>query len=115
MKTLSDLWDLKAGERVLDRLRSVRNDAETFLENLPDHGRALLGFLIFSPISLEKIVRDPHLLEWLSHSDVANRRPTPRWRAHDDLSLRQLRSWKSQEMLRIAFRELTGLADFVET
>ena len=84
----------------------------------PDRARAILNFLIFSPISLEKICRRPELLEWLSHPDVQNSKMTyrPSWGGdRSDLSFRDLRLWKSQEMLRIAFREISGLAGFAET
>ena len=84
----------------------------------PDRARAILNFLIFSPISLEKICRRPELLDWLSHSDVQNPKVTyrPSWRGdRSDLSFRDLRLWKSQEMLRIAFRDISGLAGFAET
>ena len=88
------------------------------LKDSPERARAILNFLIFSPISLEKICRQPELLEWLSHPDVQNPKMTyrPSWRGdRSDLSFRDLRLWKSQEMLRIAFREISGLAGFAET
>ena len=84
----------------------------------PERALAVLNFLVFSPVSLEKICRRPELLEWLSHADVQNPRLThrPSWSGdRSDLSFRDLRFWKSQEMLRIAFREISGLAGFAET
>src|ERR1700675_1713418 len=115
---LEKLWDSAAGRKVWDRLASVKQTGLQALTSSPDRARAILNFLIFSPISLEKICRRPELLEWLSHSDVQNPKATyhPSWRGdRSDLSFRDLRLWKSQEMLRIAFREISGLAGFAET
>ena len=108
------------GEKCGMRLASVNQTALRALTSSPDRGRAILNFLTFSPISLEKICRRPELLEWLSHADVRNPKVTsqPNWRSDrsgEDLSFRDLRLWKSQEMLRIAFREISGLAGFAET
>ena len=63
-----NLWDSVAG-RKWDRLASVDQTALQALTSSPDRGRAILNFLTFSPISLEKICRRPELLEWLSHAD----------------------------------------------
>jgi glutamate-ammonia-ligase adenylyltransferase len=113
------LWDPVAGSRVWERLAAfVDQSALRSLAETPDRARAVLNFLIFSPISLEKICRRPELLEWLSHPDVQNRKATyrPSWSGdRSDLSFAGLRAWKSQEMLRIGFREITGLAGFAET
>jgi [glutamine synthetase] adenylyltransferase / [glutamine synthetase]-adenylyl-L-tyrosine phosphorylase len=115
---LESLWDPSSGRKVLDLLASVNQTALQALMSSPDRGRAILNFLTFSPISLQKICRRPELLEWLSHPDVLNPKVTsqPNWRSdRSDLSFRDLRLWKSQEMLRIAFREISGLAGFAET
>src|ERR1700760_1755106 len=115
---LEDLWDPSAGHKVWERLVAADQSLAHALMASPEHARAILNFLIFSPISLEKICRRPELLEWLGHSDVQNPKVTyhPSWRGdRSDLSFRDLRLWKSQEMLRIAFREISGLAGFAET
>jgi glutamate-ammonia-ligase adenylyltransferase len=117
-KLVQDLWDPSAGRRVWERLASVSQTITETLIAAPDRARAILNFLVFSPISLEKICRRPELLEWLSHPDVQNPKVTyrPSWGGdRSDLSFRDLRLWKSQEMLRIAFREISGLAGFAET
>jgi len=112
---LESLWDPPAGRKVWDRLASASQTSAETLASSPDHGRAVLNFLTFSPASLAKICRRPELLEWLSHNDVQNPKPTSQsnWcsdRSDKDLSFRHLRLWKSQEMLRIAFREISGFA-----
>jgi len=115
---IEGLWDPSAGRTVWERLASASQTITRELSDSPDRARATLNFLIFSPISLEKICRRPELLEWLSHPDVQNPKMTyrPSWRGdRSDLSFRDLRLWKSQEMLRIAFREIGGLAGFAET
>ena len=117
-KLLEDLWDPSAGRKVWERLNSASATTTQALLASSDHARAILNFLLFSPISLEKICRRPELLEWLNHSDVQNPKVTyrPSWRGdRSDLSFRNLRLWKSQEMLRIGFREISGLAGFTET
>jgi glutamate-ammonia-ligase adenylyltransferase len=118
---LASLWDPIAGAKVWNRLEAfvARSVLDSFSES-PDRARAVLNFLIFSPISLEKVCKRPELLEWLSHSDVQRTKLTyrPSWRGDrsvQDLSFRELRAWKSQEMLRIGFREIAGLAGFAET
>src|SRR6202048_4588997 len=117
---LEKLWDPAAGRKVWDRLASVNQTGLQDLTSSPDRARAILDFLTFSPISLEKICRRPELLEWLSHADVqkpkaASHSNWRRDRSGEDLLFRDLRLWKSQEMLRIAFREISGLAGFAET
>src|SRR3984893_18794242 len=112
------LWDPLTGRTAWKKLASASPGIIQELKASPDRARAILNFLTFSPVSLEKICRRPELLEWLSHSDVQNPKATyhPSWRgARSDLSFRDLRLWKSQEMLRIAFREISGLAGFAET
>src|SRR5262249_17299549 len=102
---LAKLWDPAAGAKVWRRLEAFVAPAvlRTF-EQSPERARAVLNFLIFSPISLEKICMRPELLEWLTHSDVQNSKVTyrPSWRggrSAQDLSFAELRAWKSQEML----------------
>src|SRR5260370_27453236 len=108
---LENLWAPAGGRKVWDRLASVNQTALQALNSSPDRGRTILNFLTFSPISLEKICRRPELLQWLSHADVQNPRAASQsnWRrdrSGEDLSFRDLRLWKWQEMLRIAFRSI---------
>src|SRR6516225_2825561 len=113
-------WDPAASRKVLDTLTAHHTSTADILQRSPDSGIALLNFLTFSPVSFEKVTRRPELLEWLTSSDVltprrggrSGRRAEP---VTSDASYEALRGWKSQEMLRIAFREIAGLADFSET
>jgi len=113
-------WDPAASRKVLDTLTAHHTSTADILQRSPDSGIALLNFLTFSPVSFEKVTRRPELLEWLTSSDVltprrggrSGRRAEP---VASDASYEALRGWKSQEMLRIAFREIAGLADFSET
>ena len=117
-KFLAELWDPTAGRKVWERLASASHTGAQALLSSPERAGAILNFLTFSPISLEKICRRSELLEWLSHTDVQNPKVTYRssWDGdRSDLSFGELRRWKSQEMLRIAFREISGLAGFAET
>src|SRR5207248_2507929 len=91
---LDDLWDPAAGRKVWEKLSSASQPITRALMATPDDAKAILNFLIFSPISLEKICRRPELLEWLSHSDVQNPKVThqPSWRGdRSDPSFRDLR------------------------
>src|SRR5260370_12677550 len=117
---LENLWAPAGGRKVWDRLASVNQTALLVLASSPARGRAILNFLTFSPISLEKICRRPELLEWLSHADVQNPKAASQsnWRRDrlgGDMLFGDVRVWKSEEMLRIAFREISGLAGFAET
>src|SRR5437588_353127 len=110
---INDVWP--AG------VRPLREVIENFLlgEN------ALLRLLALSSISVARIVRQPQLLIWLTEPDTCVR---GRSRAEmvaaleaiveNDIAVqnfRALRRWKSQEMTRIALRELTEMADLEET
>jgi glutamate-ammonia-ligase adenylyltransferase len=115
-----NLWIPSEAPKVFDALASLCPDLPKRLEAFPDQGIALLNFLTVSPVSLTKILKRPELLEWLAHSDVQRPRDTSsrsqrRAVAQDDLSFQELRGWKSAEMLRIAYREIAGLASFPET
>src|SRR6202051_5408838 len=119
-KLVEDLWDPVAARTVWQKVASGNPTSAEELKASPDRARAILNLLTFSPISLEKICRRPELLEWLSHADVQNPKAASQsnWRkdrSGEDLLFRDLRLWKSQEMLRIAFREISGLAGFAET
>ncbi len=106
-------------ERVLAELQAVRSDLPELFTRLTDGGSRVLEFLAFSPVSLEKILKRPELFEWLTSPDVSNPRDDGRaardWELGQDPDCLRLRAWKSQEMLRIAFREFAGMADFAES
>jgi [glutamine synthetase] adenylyltransferase / [glutamine synthetase]-adenylyl-L-tyrosine phosphorylase len=116
----SRIWIPSEAPKVLDALASIRPDLRETLEAFSDRGIALINFLTVSPVSLTKILKRPELLEWLAHSDVQRPRDTSsrsqrKAVTKDDLFFQELRAWKSAEMLRIAYREITGLATFPET
>ena len=113
-------WNPAASRKIIDSLKARYASLREIFERSPGSGAALLNFLSFSQVSFEKVTRRPELLEWLTSPDVLN----PRQGGHserqfeagaNDSSCETLRDWKSQEMLRVAFRELAGLADFSET
>src|SRR5260370_24782008 len=113
-----DAWETNVGEKVIDDLIRVRPDLGCICVRFLDQGSALINFLSLSKISVEKITVRPDLLDWLSGPEMAasNR---GYWRGWDedaaDPQLAALLEWKSQEMLRIAYREMSGSAGFVET
>jgi glutamate-ammonia-ligase adenylyltransferase len=114
------LWDPTVARKAVERLSVANPNFGELLAQWEDGGRALLNFLSFSPISLEKVYKRPQLLEWLRHTDVLNskkdlRRIKSSKSSSSDSAFSELRQWKSEEMLRIAFREITGLASFAET
>ncbi len=106
-------------ERILAELQAACSDLPELLRRLANGGSRLLEFLAFSPVSLEKILKKPELLEWMTSPDVLNPREggggVRDWEPGQDPDCLGLRSWKSQEMLRIAFREFAGMADFAES
>jgi glutamate-ammonia-ligase adenylyltransferase len=117
-KFVKNLWDPSAAGKVWERLAFTSPSIIEALTYSAEHAPAILNFLAFSPVSLEKVCRRPELLQWLCHSDVQNPKVNSRasWRGdRSDLSFRDLRHWKSQEMLRIAYREISGLAGFAES
>jgi glutamate-ammonia-ligase adenylyltransferase len=106
-----------AGE-ILARLAELLPDLEALCRRSPREGVDLLNFLCFSPVSFEKIRRAPELLLWLTAPDVLDFKKGERQgrdREGSDPDFNGLRAWKSQELLRVAFREISGLAGFVET
>ncbi|HET9378222.1 MAG TPA: bifunctional [glutamate--ammonia ligase]-adenylyl-L-tyrosine phosphorylase/[glutamate--ammonia-ligase] adenylyltransferase [Chthoniobacterales bacterium] len=111
-------WQPDVAERVIEDLIRVRPDFGYICSRFPDHGLALINFLCLSRISVEKITVRPDLLDWMSGSEVATSK-RGHWRGWNenaaDPQLAALLEWKSQEMLRIAYREVSGLAGFVET
>ena len=95
------------------------------IENFPLGETTLLHLFAFSSISVARIVRSPRLLIWLAEPDICTR---GRSRAEMTAALdrlveeniaadnfRTVRRWKSQEMTRIALRELANAADLEET
>jgi glutamate-ammonia-ligase adenylyltransferase len=113
-----DAWQPDVAERVIEDLIRVRPDFGYVCSRFPDHGSALINFLSLSKISVEKIIVRPDLLDWLSGPEMATSK-RGHWRGWNedaaDSQLAALLEWKSQEMLRIAYREVSGLAGFVET
>ena len=95
------------------------------IENFPLGEEALPRLFALSDICAARIVRTPEILLWLSQPEVCTR---GRSRAEmvaeldrtveDDIAagnFRALRRWKSQEMTRIALRELANVAELEET
>jgi [glutamine synthetase] adenylyltransferase / [glutamine synthetase]-adenylyl-L-tyrosine phosphorylase len=117
-KLSAQCWDPQLAGEILARLAEFSPDLETLCRRSPREGVDLLNFLCFSPVSLEKICRSPDLLLWLVAPDVLDFQKAERQgrdREEPDPDFKSLRAWKSQESLRVAFREITGLAGFVET
>src|SRR5690242_19157230 len=114
------LIDPEAAGRVLASLSEVEPRLSDLLAQSGEWQTTLINFLSFSPGSLEKIRRRPELLKWLLGPDVSSskqrlRDAATQARPVDDQNFSQLREWKSEEMLRIAFRDFSGQAGFVET
>jgi glutamate-ammonia-ligase adenylyltransferase len=110
-------WDPALAERRLTSLIEFCPDLEKVCARSPRDGVDLVNFLCFSPVSFEKIRRSPDLLPWLVAPDVIDFKKgehQPKERQEPDPDFRSLRAWKSQELLRVAFREFSGLAGFVE-
>jgi len=111
-------WEPALAEQLLSRLNELVPDLESVCNQAPDGGVALINFLCFSPISFEKVCLSTPLLHWLAGPDVLTSK-RGRWRGSSDPvsdpDFQALRAWKSQELLRVAFREVSGLAGFVET
>ena len=111
-------WNPELAGEILARLAEFSPDLEAVLRRSPREGVDLLNFLCFSPVSFEKIRQSPDLLLWLTAPDVLDFKKTEsqgRDREGSDPDFESLRAWKSQELLRVAFREITGLAGFIET
>jgi glutamate-ammonia-ligase adenylyltransferase len=111
-------WNPAAAELALDQLHGIDRSIPEKLASLGETGVRLLNFLAFSPAALEEIRKHPVWFDWLSHADVLESKSQGEVALALDISdegYRRLREWKSQEMLRIAFRELSGISDFVET
>src|ERR1700753_183988 len=111
-------WKPELAGGILARLTGFSSDLESVLRRSPREGVDLLNFLCFSPISFEKIHQSPDLLAWLTAPDVVDFKKAERQgrdREGSDPDFESLRAWKSQELLRVAFREISGLAGFIET
>lgn len=117
-KISAQCWDPQLAEQILARLAEFYPDLEKLCQQLQSDCVGLLDFLCFSPVSVEKIRRSPDLLLWLAAPDVLDFKKgeahgKPQESPDPDFEL--LRAWKSQELLRVAYREISGLAGFVET
>jgi len=111
-------WKPELAGEILARLAEFSPDLESVLRRSPREGVDLLNFLCFSPVSFEKIHQSPDLLPWLTAPDVVDFKKAERQgrdREGSDPDFESLRAWKSQELLRVAFREISGLAGFIET
>lgn len=96
------------------------------LAHFPLGEKALRHLLAFSSIYRARLLQEPEILQWLAHPDVsADRRGYGRMLtdlrnlAGKDSSavdnFRLLRLWKGREMVRIALREIAGVAALEET
>src|SRR5258707_2112891 len=113
-----DAWQPNVAEKVIDDLVRVRPDFSSICARFPDHRSALINFLSLSKISIEKITVRPDLRDWVSGPEMAASK-RGYWRGWDedaaDPQLAALLEWKSHEMLRIAYREVSGSPGVVET
>ena len=111
-------WDPQLAEQILARLAEFCPDLETVFRQSQQDTANLLNFLSYSPVSFEKIRRSPDLLLWLAAPDVLDFKKGEgqgKNQEEADPDFKRLRAWKSQELLRVAYREISGLAGFVET
>ena len=100
---------------------------EPLLEDFPAGGRAVPDLLAVSPVSAEKIIRDPAALLWLSQPEICASERGPGRIERDlarerlagpggfDPEFRALRRLKNREMLRIALREVARLSSLEKT
>lgn len=113
LRELKERWPADAPE-----LRKV-------VEEFPLGADALLHLISVSSICAARLVRDPQILLWLRHPDVcADKRgrrrmitdlQVPNESSIASQNFRALRLWKGREMLRIALREVAGVASLEET
>ena len=116
-------------ERTLTALAAAwpadQPDLRTAIEQFPIGEDALLHLIAISTIGAGRLANDPQILVWLQHPDVCGS-GRGRGRMLADLrrateepistgNFRSLRLWKGREMLRIAVRELAGVAPLEET
>src|ERR1700724_1625444 len=113
-----DAWQPDVAEKVIEDLIRGAPDFGCICSGCSDHGSALIYFLSLSKIAVDKITARPDLLDWLSGPEMAASK-RGYWRGWNedaaDSQLAALLEWKSQKMLRIAYREGSGLQGFVET
>jgi glutamate-ammonia-ligase adenylyltransferase len=91
---------------------------------------ALMHLLAVSPVSVDKLVRDPAALVWLAQPEIRalGRRTTQMRKDLEEIGPRPprdlavkpehfapLRRWKQREMLRLALRDVGGLANVEQT
>jgi glutamate-ammonia-ligase adenylyltransferase len=113
-------------EAKVNRLREACRDAGVALPDDPDFHRELAAVLAFSDFVAERCARHPRLLADLTDSGDLQRtsgagecaarlsRALEGVTEAADLSFR-LRGFRRREMVRIAWRDLAGLADLAET
>ena len=118
-------------ERVRTALRSLKeawpddfHPLRKVIERFPAGEDKLLALLAVSPVSGEKLTRDPAALLWLAQPEVCNAARGAGRMVADikrektggfDPAFRALRLVKSREMLRIALREVGGLSTLEQT
>jgi [glutamine synthetase] adenylyltransferase / [glutamine synthetase]-adenylyl-L-tyrosine phosphorylase len=96
------------------------------VEQLPAGGATLIHLFSVSPISAEKIVKDPGALLWIAHPEVCASARGPGRMLTDLAELKSgaaafdpaflaLRRFKNRELLRIALREVAGLSALEQT
>jgi [glutamine synthetase] adenylyltransferase / [glutamine synthetase]-adenylyl-L-tyrosine phosphorylase len=97
---------------------------EGVIERFPAGREAVAALLAVSPVSAEKIIRDPAALLWLSHPEICASERGPRRMLRDlgeerpagfDPQFRALRRVKNREMLRIALRDVARLSSLEQT
>lgn len=97
---------------------------QNVLEQFPLGEEALLHLISVSSICAARLARDPQVLIWLQIPDVCAESRRRRRMLADlrrastsiaEQNFRALRLWKGREMLRIALREIAGIASLEET
>ncbi|MEQ1852302.1 MAG: putative nucleotidyltransferase substrate binding domain-containing protein, partial [Chthoniobacteraceae bacterium] len=118
---------LRAVDRITERWPAELPPLERTVAALGEAGPPLAHLLSISPVSVEKLIRDPAALVWLAQPGLlAGERGVGRMRADlvalgwtplavGGIALKPphfapLRRWKQREMLRIALREVAGWA-----
>jgi glutamate-ammonia-ligase adenylyltransferase len=115
-------------ETVLARLAQVwpadYPPLEALLADFPAGPRAVADLLAVSPVSAEKMIRDPAALLWLSQPEICASERGPRRILRDldgerpagfDPQFGALRRLKNREMLRIALRDVARLSSLEQT
>jgi [glutamine synthetase] adenylyltransferase / [glutamine synthetase]-adenylyl-L-tyrosine phosphorylase len=117
-------------ERISSAWPATRRPFDEVIAHFGDAAPALAHLLSISPISTEKIIRDPAALDWLA-TEHQSERSSRQMRTHlgevgwqppnpTSGSLKApvfapLRRWKQRETLRIALRDVAGVADIEQT